>query len=86
LNADISRIITANAGRLDRALFGEAASRVVLEVPQERDEQVRARLEDNEIEFIRLGETGGDELRISGLLNASVDSLKKAWSEALVVS
>jgi phosphoribosylformylglycinamidine synthase subunit PurL len=86
LTADISRLITLNAGRLDRALFGEAASRVIIEVVREHDDSVRARLQEHGVEFLRMGDSGGDEFRISGLLTARVDALTEAWESALVVS
>ncbi|HWC29940.1 MAG TPA: phosphoribosylformylglycinamidine synthase subunit PurL, partial [Dehalococcoidia bacterium] len=69
--------------RRDAALFGETASRVVVSVGPDRVAELEALLERNEVPYGRLGETGGDRLRIAGAIDLPVTGLRDAYEGGL---
>ena len=72
---------------LVRALFGEAPSRVVVSVPPEAREQLRARAHALSVPATVIGRTGGERLTISvaGEVVAAVglDEAEQAWANGL---
>jgi phosphoribosylformylglycinamidine synthase len=70
-------------GRRDAALFGETASRVVVSVSPDHVGAVEAMLERNEVPFARLGETGGERLRIAGAIDVALSELRDAYEGGL---
>ena len=72
---------------LVRALFGEAPSRVVVSVPPEACEQLRARARALSVPATVIGRTGGERLTISvaGEVVAAVglDEAEQAWANGL---
>jgi phosphoribosylformylglycinamidine synthase subunit PurL len=85
VDLDLSEIIQRNDGRLDRALFGEAASRILIEVTPMHEAEVTERLDKSGVPVNKLGSTGGDALLIDGVCEVDVTSLTEAWSGALIV-
>jgi hypothetical protein len=71
------------AGRRDAALFGEVTSRVVVSVQRDHVGVFEALLDRNEVPFARLGETGGDRLRIANAIDVSLDDLRAAYEGGL---
>jgi phosphoribosylformylglycinamidine synthase subunit PurL len=71
------------AGRRDAALFGEAASRVVVSTPEERVADVEALLQRIDVPFVRIGRTAGDHLRLAARIDASVPDLRDAYEGGL---
>ncbi len=84
LQADLADVLAASGDRLDRALFGEAASRIIAEVSPDKESTLTEQLADAGVDFIRLGDTGGDRLTINGMVDESVADLEAAWSAALL--
>lgn len=70
-------------GRLDAALFGEAASRVVVSVAPPDAGTLEGLLVDADLPFVRIGTTGGDRLRIADVLDAAISDLKQAYETGL---
>jgi phosphoribosylformylglycinamidine synthase len=70
-------------GRRDAALFGETASRVVVSVSPDHAGAVEAMLERSEVPFARLGETGGDRLRVAGAIDVGLADLRNAYEGGL---
>jgi phosphoribosylformylglycinamidine synthase II len=74
----------ANDGRLDRALFGEAGSRVVVTIDAGNSlpdaERIAAQ---HSMTLFALGRTGGDTLAIGDVVNTPVAALRAAWEGGL---
>jgi phosphoribosylformylglycinamidine synthase subunit PurL len=83
LSADLNEVQAANSGRLDRTLFGEAASRILVEIQDHAVDEVEARLNEAGIPFWNIGTTGGDRLVVNGLFDLSITELRDYWSSAL---
>lgn len=83
---DLSPLVEANGGRLDRALFGEAASRVIVAVASGQRGQVQRLLDERGLEHVSLGRCGGSVLRVAGLPEVSVESMSAAWRTGLVLN
>ena len=78
-------LLDANAERLDRTCFGEAASRITVAVPSGRVEEVLKRAFDSELNALRLGTVGGDGMRIDIAGTAAVAELRETWESGLKV-
>jgi phosphoribosylformylglycinamidine synthase len=65
------------------ALFGEGPSRVLLSVPPEAVENVRAQADAAGVSAVMLGRAGGDRLVVEGLLDVSLVDAVTAWKGAL---
>ncbi len=70
-------------GRRDAALFGETASRVVVSLSRDHVGAFEALLERSEVPFVRLGETGGERLRLAGTIDLPLDELSAAYEGGL---
>jgi len=70
-------------GRRDAALFGEAASRVVVSMQRDHVGAFEALLDRNEVPFVRLGETGGERLRLAEVIDLSLAELRQAYEGGL---
>jgi phosphoribosylformylglycinamidine synthase len=70
-------------GRLDAALFGEAASRVVVSVAPEQAVVLEELLNRLELPFLRLGTTGGDRLHVAGHIADGPATLRAAYENGL---
>jgi phosphoribosylformylglycinamidine synthase len=80
---DVKTLLEANGGRLDRALFGEAGSRVLVQVAPESEAELVALLRADGLPYLRLGETGGESLVLEGVLALPLAELSAAWSSGL---
>ncbi|HEX5506447.1 MAG TPA: phosphoribosylformylglycinamidine synthase subunit PurL [Thermomicrobiales bacterium] len=76
-------LIPENGGRLDRALFGEAASRVVVACSAGDTARLARLAAEHGVPLLPLGTAGGEALTIDGLLAASVADLRAAWESGL---
>jgi phosphoribosylformylglycinamidine synthase subunit PurL len=85
IKADVEVIRLGNNGRLDQLLFGEAASRIIVEVSTQRTSEVEDRLRESSVPFWKLGQTGGDRFQISGLVDLPLQEVAQAWESALQV-
>ena len=82
---DVSKLIDENDGRLDRTLFGEAASRVIVSSsPSDRQQIVRA-AEDAGVPVREIGRCGGSDLDVAGVGSVRVEELAEAWRNGLSV-
>ena len=70
-----------SAGRQDVGLFGEVGGCVLLAVPQERLEELEEVLAG--VRHVRIGRTGGERLRVSGLVDLRLDELRTAYERDL---
>jgi phosphoribosylformylglycinamidine synthase len=70
-------------GRRDAALFGETASRVVVSIGPDYVGAVEAMLERDGVPFARLGETGGERLRVAGAIDVALTELRHAYEGGL---
>jgi phosphoribosylformylglycinamidine synthase len=70
-------------GRWDAALFGEAQSRIVVSLNETKLAHFsRVCLEEN-VPWMALGRTGGQRLRIAGVIDLPLDEVDDAWRRAL---
>ncbi|MDQ3549832.1 MAG: AIR synthase related protein, partial [Chloroflexota bacterium] len=76
-------LLDANAGRLDRTCFGEAASRIIVAVPNSSVEEVLKHASDRNLNALRLGTVGGDGMRIDIAGTAAVAELRETWESGL---
>lgn len=82
---DVSDLLADNSDRIDETLFGEAASRVVVQAGLGCEEQLEALLTRNEVLFVKLGETGGTTFVVTDILELPLEALDAAWNSALAV-
>ena len=71
------------SGRLDEALFGEAASRIVIAVPEADVPAVHDRARAVGVVVTELGTAGGTEVELSGVLHVPIADLVDAYDSAL---
>ena len=64
-------------------LFGEDASRAIISFPAGKAGQVRRICDEQTVPFTLMGDVGGDELIIEGMLTQSVDALARAYRSAI---
>ncbi len=69
-------------GRMDAALFGEAASRVVVSFDPGAVYTVEALLAQHDVPFVRLGSVGGDRVRL-GPIDLALADLRAAYDNGL---
>jgi phosphoribosylformylglycinamidine synthase subunit PurL len=65
------------------ALFSESASRAVVSVAPEREEQLKALAVQHGVPSARLGETGGPRAVFGGLFETTVKQMREAYEEAI---
>ncbi len=80
----LEQLVDSNDGRLDRALFGEAASRIIIGIPNESVQPVLNRLEDWDVDCRLLGRCEGESLKLVGLTEIEVDVLGASWRSGLI--
>ena len=68
-------------GRQDVALFGEAGGCILLTVPEERLGELKEHL--GGVPHSRIGRTGGERLKVGGVIEAGLDELREAYEQAL---
>ena len=70
-------------GRWDAALFGEAASRVVVSCAADDAAAVAARAEAAGVPALRLGSVGGERISLGGLIDEPLEPLAEAHGTGL---
>ncbi|HLF71739.1 MAG TPA: AIR synthase-related protein, partial [Dehalococcoidia bacterium] len=70
-------------GRRDAALFGEAASRVVVSVEMSRVAELEALASNIGVPLLRLGATGGERLRFGSDIDVALEELRGAYEGGL---
>jgi phosphoribosylformylglycinamidine synthase subunit PurL len=68
-------------GRRDATLFGEVGGCILLAVPEERLGELEATLEG--VHYAWIGRTGGERLRVSGLVDLGLDELRAVYERDL---
>ena len=66
-------------GRQDVALFGEAGGCILLAVPEERLGELKEHL--GGVPHSRIGRTGGERLKVGGVIEAGLDELREAYEQ-----
>ncbi len=69
--------------RPDGFLFGESQARIVVVVPAQHLGELREIAQRCAVPLLVLGETGGDTLRIAGVLSVELGDLQRRWRSAL---
>jgi len=79
-------LVTARpeARRTAAILFGEGQSRFLVSHSTEAAVQLRALMDRDRVPLRRLGEVGGDRIRIQGVLDVALDQARTAWEGALL--
>jgi phosphoribosylformylglycinamidine synthase len=78
---DLSSIVAEHGGRLDAALFGEAASRVIVAVPSDKEDAVQGSAASVGVPIVRLGEVNDRGiLEVAGIATIDVGSARTAWA------
>lgn len=80
---DLSEIIAANDGRLDRSYFGEAASRVIVAVDPEHLGRLREMAAESTVPVTELGFVTGSELSFAGGPSLGVRPMRTVWENGL---
>ncbi|MCS7051329.1 MAG: AIR synthase-related protein, partial [Thermomicrobium sp.] len=78
----IDPLLEAN-GRLDVTVFGEAASRVLVQVPFGAEGTLLALAHAHGVPIYEFGRLGGERLVVDGLLDHPLGALAEAWRRAL---
>jgi len=78
-------LIAAN-GRLDRALFGESASRVIVQVAEGAEGALLGLARVHGVPVQELGRTGGDRFVVGELVDQPLSELIEQWTTGLVES
>ncbi len=73
----------APEGRWDAALFGEAASRIVISLAEADLARVERVCQDEGVPYIIIGTVQGDRFTIPGLVDLPLASLDDAWRHGL---
>ncbi|MCH8995406.1 MAG: hypothetical protein IH959_10660 [Chloroflexi bacterium] len=68
-------------GRLDAALFGEGASRIIVSTAE--SEALEGLAREHDVPLLRLGRVGGDRLILGSILDATVADLHDAYERGL---
>ncbi len=80
---DLSALRHGNNDRVDQTLFGEAASRVLVQAKSGAEPSLESLFAEVGVPYLKLGETGGSTLALEGILDAPVSRFEQAWSGAL---
>ncbi len=71
------------SGRLDETLFGEAGSRVLVQVAPGAEGALVALAHAYAVPVLELGHTGGDRFVVAGLLECEIAQLRDAWGAGI---
>jgi len=80
----VATLRVANDGRLDRALFGEAGSRIVVTLGAEQQADAESIASGHNLTLFALGATGGDALVVGDVAAVPVAALCDAWEGGLM--
>jgi phosphoribosylformylglycinamidine synthase II len=81
---DLRDVVARNDGRLDRGLFGEAASRIIVAVRPEQAELLANAAQQALVPLSRVGQVTGTDLALAGLGEAALGPLADAWHTGLM--
>ncbi len=73
----------AISGRWDAALFGEAHSRIIVSLAPDRLADLERICRQEGVPWVRLGRTGGSDLRLGSLLALGLEAMDDAWRNGL---
>jgi len=76
-----AEVLLLPGARQDVALFGEAGGCILLAVPEERLGELKEHL--GSAPHSRIGRTGGERLKVGGLIEAGLDELREAYEQDL---
>ena len=80
---DIAELLSANDGRLDRTLFGEAASQILIGVDPRDVEQIESAARSSATPLAWLGVVTGAEIVIPDVLRLPIVDAERAWAQGL---
>ena len=70
-------------GRWDAGLFGEAQSRIIVSLGQEKVSMFKTLCDRNKVNFCHLGDVTGGKFKINEIINLDMSLLHEKWSESL---
>ena len=70
-------------GRWDAALFGEHQSRIIVSVAPTRIDDLKSACHAAGVPWTSLGRTGGDSMRVGGLIDIALAEISDAWTHGL---
>ena len=70
-------------GRWDAVLFGEAQSRIIVSLGQEKVSMFKTLCDRNKVNFCHLGDVTGVKFKINEIINLDMSLLHEKWSESL---
>ena len=73
----------AVVGRWDAALFGEDQSRIIVSVAPTKFAELQSACQATGVPWTSLGRTGGESMRVGGIIDVPVAELDDAWSHGL---
>jgi phosphoribosylformylglycinamidine synthase len=79
----LDEVLAANDGRLDRTLFGEAPSRVIVAVAPAQRGALEGAARKSDVPLVWLGDVGGDAVVVGDLTRVLVAEARGAWSGGL---
>ncbi len=82
---DLSGLREANNNRVDQTLFGESASRVLLQCRPGEEENLERLISERDVPYLKLGKTGGSAFALDGVVEVPVSRITESWSRALEV-
>lgn len=82
--ADLNELLVGNAGRLDRALFGEAASRVLVACPADSAEWIESAAARRGVSTLRVAQAAGTVLALQQFGRVDVHVIRDAWRSGLL--
>jgi phosphoribosylformylglycinamidine synthase subunit PurL len=79
----LGAVLAANGGRLDRALFGEAPSRIIVAVAPAQRDALEHSAGEYDVPLHWLGVVGGDAVVVGDLTSVPVTEARAAWAGGL---
>ncbi|MDD5382210.1 MAG: phosphoribosylformylglycinamidine synthase subunit PurL [Candidatus Margulisbacteria bacterium] len=82
-NINSSFVIRNSSLRKDALLFGESQSRIIISCSKDKTAKVEALAKANQVPCQKIGQVGGESLKIEGLIDLPLNKLNDAWRGAL---
>jgi phosphoribosylformylglycinamidine synthase len=82
---ELRELFGANAGRLDRTLFGEAASRIIIAVTPGAEADVVERARAALVPCSMLGRLQGTTIEVDNIATVAIQAAKDAWTHGLML-
>jgi phosphoribosylformylglycinamidine synthase subunit PurL len=85
VGVDCTEIDTTDNGteRTDAVLFGEGPSRIIIAAGTNQDRAVQAAAASRNVPLTRMGKSGGEDIRIGGTIDVSVERAHQQWAGGL---